>query len=116
MLPSSLAVAQEPAAGEPPPEKPEEIDTQQIDVHDFVIRRIALKITQDDLFAVAVDGKIENLREKCFVLHGFLQLVGSKRKTDRLRSTTVNDAGYQLSLTTQAAARTFPHVCTHFGV
>lgn len=84
--------------------------TLEVDVHDQLLERMALHVTQQHLLHVAIEVQVQDRRVEPLVLLGKPDLLVVELDTDRLEFATVDDGRNDASVT-QAAARTLPLVC-----
>jgi len=91
-------------------------NAQEVSVHDYRLGRVTLQCFQQHVFFLAVDGQADDVGVESFVFQGFFQFACFQSNVLRSLVTTVNDGGNQISVTTQAAARTFPQVSTRFRI
>src|SRR3990167_9286196 len=91
-------------------------DADEVGVHHIAFGRVTLQGFDQDAFVAAGDVQGQYVAERGFVFQQFGQFFG--QQADRLRGffATVDDGGNHGNVTTQAAARTFPQVGTHFGI
>ncbi len=88
-------------------------DALQVHVQDLAPGGMALQVFQDHSLALLTDLDVENARIKRLVLELLENLVVVECEGAWRAAGTVKDCG-NLSFTTQAAARTFPHVVPEF--
>src|SRR5690606_22551656 len=90
-------------------------DALEVSVQDETFGRVALQGLDHDAFFGAVNVQVQNVAEGSFVFQQLGQVFG--QQADGLRGflATVDHGRNPGHVTTQAAARTFPQVGTHFS-
>jgi hypothetical protein len=88
-------------------------DSLQVHVEHFAPGRMTLDVLEDSLLVLVANLDVQDARVEGLALELLQDLVMVKHQGARLTAAAIQDCG-NLSLFTQAAARTFPLVFTEF--
>src|SRR5690606_38421781 len=88
----------------------------EVSVQYEALGRMTLQRLDHHVLALAIDAQLDDVAEGDFVFQHLGQVFG--QNADRLRRSfaTVDHGRYEVGVTTQAAARTFPQVGTLLGI
>src|SRR5262245_5430265 len=89
---------------------------QKVDMQHLLGAGMALYIAHDRLLWFAVRGHRDDLRHEAFLLHRAPELERTQLHRQRRLIAAVDHTWNLRCGTTQAAARTFPHVCPRLGI
>src|SRR5690606_18983983 len=91
-------------------------DALEVSVQNEALGRLTLQRLDHHVLALAIDAQLDDVAEGDFVFQHLGQVFG--QNADRLRRSfaTVDHGRYEVGVTTQAAARTFPQVGTLLGI
>ena len=88
----------------------------EVSVHHVAFGRVTLQRFDDYVLLGAANSQFDNVAVSRFVFEQFGNFFSQQADGFRGFFATVNDSWNQACETTQAAARTFPQVGTHFSI
>ncbi|MDR6357075.1 hypothetical protein Q3H58_003746 [Pseudomonas psychrotolerans] len=91
-------------------------DAQEVGVQDVALGGVTLQGLDQDAFVVAIDLQGDDAGVGGFAFQHLGQVFADQGDGSRGLVATVDHGGNVTGITTQAAARTFPQVGTHFGI
>src|SRR5690606_8200442 len=82
-------------------------DALEVSVHQARLGRVALQSLDQYFLNLAINGQADDRGVERLIFQRLVQFTSGDGNALRLLAATVNDGRYQISVTTQAAARTF---------
>jgi hypothetical protein len=92
------------------------VDAQKIRMQDHRPRRMALQVLENHVLRLAIHLQRNDVGIKRLVFQRMRQLVVHEGNRLGIGVTAIDDGGYFCRESTQAAARTFPHVDSRTGI